>query len=281
MGRLTRVLLAAVTIAAAATWPSAALAQPAAKPVPQRIPDLQSARLALGGAINGVVMDERGGPVTGAMVTVNGATVGMTVSDSQGRFSIEKLPAGEYVLRAHLSGFAASPRQIVQVSTSSATTHRLQLRRLDSAVGTAGPADGRPIDSRPIVAAGFGLPRPEGEQTAAEGETASADHPHTDVAWRLRHLKRGILKDSANTIVVAQGDDAIGGSSLFERAVTSTGSAAAALFTHLPFSGEVNLLTTGAFGPDVCSRHPAFRAASRTSPLARQRPPATGRCAPR
>ena len=37
--------------------------------------------------------------------------------------------------------------------------------------------------------------------------------------------------------------------SLFGRAVDSAASLAGAIFTDLPFSGEVNLLTTGAFGP--------------------------------
>jgi hypothetical protein len=252
MGRLIRVLSAAfVGVAATAAWPTASLAQPSAERT--SAPVLQTVRLErMAGAITGIVSDERGRPLSGAMVSVNGATLEITVSDERGWFSLDKLPDGEYMLRAQMKGFIASPRQVVYVGPSkSAGHHRLQLRRLDGSVGTAGTPT-EPIRSRPIVAAGFELPKAETEPAATADGTA-VDHPHTDVAWRLRHIKRSILKDSATTVVLAGNNPDFETGSVFGRAMHSATALAGALFSDIPFTGEVNLLTTGAFGPDLWS----------------------------
>ena len=252
MRRLLRVLSAAlVGVATTSAWPLAASAQPAGTRAPA--PVLQSVRLTgVAGAITGVVSDERGLPLSGAVVTANGATLDMTVSDDRGWFSLDKLPDGEYLLRAQLKGFAASPRQVVYVGPSkTAAVHRLQLRRLDSTVGTSG-VEPPTLPSRPIVAAGFDLPKAEaGPESAAAGD--AVDHPHTDYTWRLRHIRRSILKDSSADIIVADNNPDFEPGSFFGRAMQSATSLAGALFDHIPLSGEVNFLTSSAFGPDLWS----------------------------
>jgi hypothetical protein len=246
MGRWSRVLSAAVGAVATAAWPGPALAQqPAARAASVRPPELRAVAAILGGAIDGVVSDERGGPLPGAMVTVLGATMAMTVTDAQGRFSLDKLPAGDYILRAHLTGFAASRRENVRVGTMASATCRVQLRRLDTPVATAGRTT-EPLPARPIIAAGFSLPQVDAVDATATGED---DHSHTDTAWRLRHLTRSILKDSASAVVVADDTSETSSESIFGRTKDSGASAATPLFADLPFSGEVNLLTTGAFAP--------------------------------
>jgi hypothetical protein len=244
MERINRVLSTAAFAAtvAAAGWPSNALAQPLRVVPSIRQPELRLASARLGGAINGTVSDERGGPLPGAMVSVLGTTVAMTVTDALGRFSLEKLPAGEYTLRAHLAGFAASRRENVRVDSSAGAVYRLQLRRLEAAVATTGRTD--PLPARPIIAAGFELPRVDD----TEPSTAADDHSHSDTAWRLRHLTRSVLKDSANA-VIADDDTEIPASSIFGHTKDAAASLATSLFGDLPFSGEVNLLTTGAFAP--------------------------------
>jgi len=81
------------------------------------------------GRVSGSVSDERGGPLPGAMVSLLGVTMASTIADDVGHFTLEALPVGEYILRAHMTGFAASPRQLVRVGDAP-TVHRLQLRRL-------------------------------------------------------------------------------------------------------------------------------------------------------
>jgi hypothetical protein len=202
------------------------------------------------GRISGSVSDDRGGPLPGAMISMLGVTMATTVADDAGHFSLDALPAGEYVLRAHMSGFAASPRQLVRVGVSPAV-YRLQLRRLDTSVGTSGTG---PVEARPIVAAGFGLPAGPQPDKAEGDDDEVSDHPHGETAWRLRHIKRSILKDRNNAVVLADNEPPLPDASVFSRGYSSTGGFATSVFTGLPFSGEVNLLTSGSVGQgDVLS----------------------------
>jgi Carboxypeptidase regulatory-like domain/TonB dependent receptor len=229
------------------------------------------------GSITGVVSDDHGGPIAGAMVSALGTvTVAKAVTDATGWFSIDALPAGDYTLQAHRSGFLGSARATVRVSGLSPALQRLQLRRLNSPVATSGTA--APVPARPIMAAGFGLPagtladQPDASETSSDTTVARDDHPHNETAWRLRHIKRSILKDSAPIISVVERDAEIAADSFFERAMGSAAGLATTFFTELPFSGEVNLLTTGAFGPgelfsgDVLPRGVAYMAIGAPTP---------------
>jgi hypothetical protein len=205
------------------------------------------------GSIAGVVSDDHGGPIAGAMVSALGTVmVAKAITDASGYFAIDALPAGEYTLQAHRTGFLGSARATVKVSGLSPALQRLQLRKLNAPVATAGNAT--PVPARPIMAAGFGLPSgtlvDQPDNTDAASEVARDDHPHNETAFRLRHIKRSILKDSAPIVTVVETEGDFTPPSLFERAVDSAASFATTLFTDLPFTGEVNLLTTGAFGPD-------------------------------
>jgi hypothetical protein len=214
-----------------------ALAQTAnAVPVVNR-----QAMTATRGRVSGSVSDERGGPLPGAMVSMLGVTMATTTADEAGHFTLEALPVGEYILRAHMTGFAASPRQLVRVGVAP-SVHRLQLRRLDGPVATAGKT---PVEARPIVAAGFGLPA--GPQPDAANADESADHPHNETAWRLRHIQRSILKDRSNSVILTDTEPPAPAPASFARAFNV--GPFASLVNSLPFSGEVNLLTTGAAGP--------------------------------
>jgi hypothetical protein len=240
MRRGHRVLTAAAIVGITAMGvPSSVRAQ-------VRVPETQTVRL-MRGAIVGSVIDERGGAVAGATVSALGRTWVTTVTDLRGQFQLDSLPPGEYVLQAHLTGFAGSRREIVRVAAgTSAPEQLLTLRRLDNAVGTSGSAP--PVYARPIIAAGIELPSVTLSDKAEGDKSADADHPHTETAWRLRHIKRSILKDSS-TFVLVDNDDKIDTGSVFGRAVDSAASMAATFFTDLPFSGEVNVLTTSAFAP--------------------------------
>jgi hypothetical protein len=241
MERLNRVLAAAAVVCTigALSAPSA-LAQSA-----------QSVRN-VHGSITGVVSDDHGGPIAGAMVSALGTvTVAKAITDSSGWFSIEALPIGDYTLQAHRTGFVGSVRATVRVSGLPPALQRLQLRRLNSPVATTGATP--PVPARPIMAAGFGLPAgtlaDQSDAAESSDTVARDDHPHNETAWRLRHIKRSILKDSAPIVTVVERDGEIAPGSLFGRAMDSAASLATTFFTDLPFTGEVNLLTTGAFGP--------------------------------
>jgi len=249
MQRLNRVLAASAVACGVGT-----LGSFSASPALAQAAQYQSVR-ALRGSITGVVSDDRGGPIGGALVSALGtAMMAKATTDASGWFSIEALPIGEYTVQAHRTGFAGSARATVRVNGHVGSSQRLQLRRLESAVATSGTT---PVEARPIMAAGFGLPggaladQPDGEKPES---VAKDDHAHTETAWRLRHIPRSILKD-ASPIVTALEHDAdipsgITSGSILGRAMVSAASLAGTFFTDLPFSGEVNLLTTSAFGPE-------------------------------
>jgi hypothetical protein len=199
---------------------------------------------ALSGTITGTVMDESGTALPGAMVSVLGVTLASTVTDERGQFALNQLPLGDYLLRAHMLGFAASTGSMIRVGNSTTFQH-VQLRRLDGAVATSGTGEA-PVKARPIIAAGFELPR-GGDSTSSA--SPSSEHPHDDASWWTRHLKRSILKDSSQILVLTDDDTLPSNGSLFGRAMGSAASVASSLFTDFPFSGEVNFLTTGSVAP--------------------------------
>ena len=85
------------------------------------------------GAILGNVLDERGSPVAGAMVSALGATSAFAVSDHTGRFELNTLPPGPYLVRAHLAGFVASRGQVVEVRASTRASSSIALRHTNTA----------------------------------------------------------------------------------------------------------------------------------------------------
>jgi len=249
MARLGRVLSAAIAIGAAASiLPVSVHAQSRPRTGPQARPSSASAVKSvklIGGSISGVVSDERGGPLRGATVSAVGqAAMAAANSDQNGRFSIESLPAGEYVVRAHMPGFIASRREAVRVAAATAVVPQLQLTRIDS---TAARAD-TPLTSRPIVAAGFQLPQANGAVESEKNGLTDDSHPHSEVAWRLRHIKRSILKNEGGASIFA-GDTEVPNGSIFGRAFDSAAGLATSLFADIPLNGEVNLLTSSAFAP--------------------------------
>jgi hypothetical protein len=120
---------------------------------------------------------------------------------------------------------------------------QIQLRRPERAVGTTGGSE-----AHPILAAGLDAP-------AADPETPDStadDHPHSELAWRLRHVKRSVLKDTNDAVSIedAASEQSIpeAPGSIFGSAFSNAASMAASFFTDPPFTGELNLLTTSAVG---------------------------------
>jgi hypothetical protein len=215
---------------------------------PQPHPVTHIASLAPG-SILGVVSDERGLPVAGAIVSALGNTTSVAVTDRSGRFELRTLSPGPYLLRAHLSGFVASRGQVVEVRSSARSQSSIALRRTASAAAAAG--------TLPVLAAGVGTSgetaaQPnEGTPAASEPDSASSGDNHGEIAWRLRHARRGILKnaDVPDEILV---DDTPPDTSVFGRGsvlgyMGSPARVAGNFFADTAFSGQVNLLTTGSF----------------------------------
>jgi hypothetical protein len=222
------VLVPALFVCAALGWTGEAAAQSAASPT--RITQIATATT---GSISGVVLDERGRPLDGVVVSALGTSSAFVVSDRLGQFTLRQLTPGPYLLRAHLQGYLPARNAMVNVRPSSRTVSSFTLHALGPAaaprIAEAGIGGGTEV-----VAAPSDTPRDEGE-----------------TAWRLRHLKRSILKDATSYVAATETPshnwfltDSL---SVVGRAVESSAKAAGSLFGSLPLQGQVNLLTTGAF----------------------------------
>lgn len=209
------------------------------------VPISRLASAAAPGSIAGVVRDEKGEPVPRVVVSALGAVTTVAVTDASGRFTFTSLAPGPYLVRAHLGGYIAPRAQMVQVRASAQAESSIALRR-----------EGAPA----VLAAGIGLPEPG--RTSVEPPTSSLsrdtespdDKPdsndttgESETAWRVRHARRGILKDATiPEMLLADDRSGDGGDSVLAQ-IVGTSSRVANFFVDAPFSGQVNLLTSGSF----------------------------------
>jgi hypothetical protein len=193
------------------------------------------------GSISGVVRDERGVPLEHVVISALGAVTMVAVTDASGRFEFGRLTPGPYLVRAHLGGYTAPRAQMVQVRASARAVSAIALQREGSA---------------PVLAAGIGLselggaafvPTPETAGTSGTSTAADSDTDQSETAWRIRHARRGVLKDATipEDLLGNSGDDAPQ-TSVFAQFVGGSGRIAS-LFADAPISGQVNLLTSGSF----------------------------------
>ena len=226
MNRL--ITLVGTAVVAGAVWSSPAEAQLRSAAVSGGDRATRVASAAGSGRIEGAVIDDRGQPLPGAMVSALGATTALAVTDRAGAFRLQALPPGGYLVRAHLAGFAPSRRELVQVGSGRPARFSVTLRRTD------------PADAPPILAAALG---PTGDGPGADGEVTGFDSSET--TWRLRHLRRSILKETTDRVMLADAPDEEGNAfAVVTRSKSSTSSSLA----DLPITGEVNFLTSNSFG---------------------------------
>jgi outer membrane receptor protein involved in Fe transport len=194
-------------------------------------PPVTQIAVAATGTIAGTVADERGQPLDGVVVSAMGGSTSFAVSDRSGQFTLRSLTPGPYLLRAHLDGYIPARGTMINVRPAGRTTSTFRLRRAGR--------EGEPV----IAAASVGA--------TDEASAGSASRDDGEIAWRLRHLRRSILKDSALTALPTETDaeswfltDSL---TLLGRAVGSSARLAGDFLAQSPLEGQVNFLTTGAF----------------------------------
>jgi outer membrane receptor protein involved in Fe transport len=247
MTALNRLLVAtcAIGCVAVCSRPAAAQAVSASRTQAASVPAPTQA-----GRIEGQVTDEHGAPVAGAAIVAHGARLLVAMSDRDGRFVVENVKPGPYQVRAQHARFAASRRETVEVAARASTWQSLEVRRLPgSKSDETGPAV---LAASTGFAPGGGLtsvPLASGE-SAAEAAEPEETHDHSATAWRLRHVKRSVLRDVTPGEAVFVPEDVPDGDEVLPR-MTSTGfGGGGSIDTSLWFdsvSGEVQLLTTGSF----------------------------------
>ena len=184
------------------------------------------------GFIEGRITDELGKPLDGVVVSALGGTTAFAVSDKSGQYTLKQLPPGPYMVRAHLNGFLAARSAMVNVRPAGRSASSFTLRREGS---TNAPRITEAAVAAIGAAPGDATPNPE-------------DRNETELAWRLRHLKRGVLRDTSFGGPARDDDWFITDSFEFiGRAFGTSAKATKALFSDMSLGGQVNLLTTGAF----------------------------------
>jgi hypothetical protein len=183
----------------------------------------------ISGELHGSIEDDKGQPLAGAVISALGSSIVVAISDREGRFAFRNLPAGPYLVRAHLQGFVPPRARVIQVTAGGRHLSTFSLNRVGESETPA------------VLAAGVG--------SVGGGKTDDDEHNHGEVEWRMRHATRSVLKDAEEAVANLGGDDSLFGDSLngLGRAVGSSARFATALFADLPLSGQVNLLTTTSF----------------------------------
>ena len=194
------------------------------------------------GSIHGIVLDADGHPLSGAMVSALGSTVAFALTGRDGRFTLNSLPIGAYTVRVHLDGFLPSRRQIVDVGGGAPGVVSVALHALTAVSQTGGPvvlaAGLAPLDGAPATVAASGR---------NSGDAGTTDADYSETTWRFRHLKRNVLKSVERPVDVAP-ESGPGDGNIFGRAFESSVRFASGLFTDLPVTGQVNFITSSAFG---------------------------------
>ncbi|MGC4085866.1 MAG: carboxypeptidase-like regulatory domain-containing protein [Vicinamibacterales bacterium] len=195
------------------------------------------------GSMSGVVRDERGLPVEKVVVSALGAVTTLAVTDASGRFEFGTLTPGPYLVRAHLAGYVAPKAQMVEVRPSARSTSSIALRREGSVPVLAAGIGGEELGAN---AAAPALTAPEPSTATASTDTTS-DDDHSETAWRIRHGRRGILKEATLPEEFLEGTgDGDDVASLFAQ-LAGTSGRFASLFADAPISGQLNFLTSGSF----------------------------------
>ena len=185
-------------------------------------------------------------------------------------------PPGSYLVRAHLSGYVAPRAQARR------GPRRARARSPSSTAIVLGHRAGRRCTAghRRRSAPAAQRSRHEPHAAGCRSDCRSQDTGSTPItakmAWRLRHARRGVLKDAAvpdeltwrtrpPPAGMLRPDDASAGSSDRRARLRRTSS------PSTPFSGQVNLLTTSSFDTPAAAvrRRQPSRAASPTSRSAR------------
>jgi hypothetical protein len=218
---------------AVCSTPAAAQVSPKPFPAPPRLSDSASATVSQ--ELTGMVVDADGQPLKGAVVSALGVSSAYAVSDRDGRFVLRNLPSGPYVVRAHLHGYAPARGRVVQVSSGPRGALSIMLQKRAAS----------PDDPPQVLAAGVGPVDPRPEPEAEEPD----QHDHAEVAWRLRHLRRSVLKEASNQVDVDEHAPQQPEAILAGLGWAMEGSArlASVLLPDLDLNGQFNLLTSTSF----------------------------------
>jgi hypothetical protein len=183
------------------------------------------------GELRGSVLDDDSKPLAGVVVSAVGPISAFAVTERDGSFVVRNLPAGPYLVRVHHQGYVPPHAHVVQLNGGTQTVPAIAMTAKDGS-------------SRQVLEAGVG------GSASSDGDTDAATTSTLDrseVAWRLRHMRRSVLKDADGGALVdgdtSAGDNSSGGGWTAD----SQQAGISGWLADLPFSGRVDLLTSTSF----------------------------------
>ena len=194
--------------------------------------------------------DASGAPVSGAIVSAVGGRTLAGTTDAKGRCTLAELPAGEYLVRVHRAGFGTANSLVVRVTAGAAASHDVVLTPLrgtapDGASALANPRrrlrHRRAAAGRRARRERRAWPIPPMLRITITASSRGGCATSAAACCRTRSIRPCSIRMTTRTV-----EDGMTGT-FFGRAMTAPARAAAALFTDLPFTGEVNLLTSSSF----------------------------------
>lgn len=242
MNALSRLVVMAAVVSVMGSGVPALAAATAGEAVEKK-----GGRSAPGGSIVSFVRDQAGHPLAGAVVSAIGRRIVTSVTDTEGRCVFNALPAGDYLVRVHRAGFVSTSSLLVLAGPGASSTWSFVLKQQPATAAT--PSDVR--KSSTVLAAGIvGTSSDSSIEPVRPAQDDEESHDHGEVAWRLKHLKRSVLKEATERAIY----DDEGDSEEFDQAVAEMfarrpgpAQVFASLLGDFPLAGQVNLLTTGAF----------------------------------
>ena len=81
------------------------------------------------GELHGVIRDDQGEAVRGAVVSALGSATVFSVTNDEGRFTFRNLPPGPYLVRVHRQGYVPARARVIDVRAGNRTSHSVTLVR--------------------------------------------------------------------------------------------------------------------------------------------------------
>lgn len=231
---MPRKVVTALSVTLCLAWP---LSQAWAQISAEKIVMVEQQAASRDGRVHGLVRDDAGRAIVGVSVMAVGPTMlpVMARSNAAGQFSLA-LPPGEYVLRATRAGYISTYREPVRIRSSTTLERNIVLVREGAAAGMR------------VLLAATGVPDLGAlADPAGPPDPATADHAHSETAWRLRHLAPTALRQTAESpdFRTLSGPFTFKPHPSFVNwMMGESARAAVSFFTNTNFTGQVNFLTT-------------------------------------
>ena len=215
--------------------------------------DEKSVETRASSSFTGVVINNDSEAVSRLLLSLSGPSgTSIAVSDDHGRFTFANLIPGRYLLRTHLNSLGGA-RHVVELGANERVFERIAIKGRSSPMvaqlvsaarnvkkSIVSSSSVELVDLAPVVSdSRANFQETTNVENASDGEPSDvAPHDHNAKAWRLRRIRRSVLKNVGYGLVQAGVAD-----SEADTAQTTLTSRTPHFDSRSPMSAELQLLT--------------------------------------